>query len=242
MTLEQADTLCEDGQRELMRTSYLEAERLLALVEAAAWESEDYDLLARVYMPLQEARRQKRQRCGEGTVRLDILADAPDVSSIVDQHPFGQLLVAGPGTIAPALGVRRLARERSLYLETFLAAAYETGQGLAVAVIPEENGPVPASRQWASVDELAAALPLGAFVLLADELPGGPHPGTARTYARVMGLWERLHKPFLAMADGQSEPTAQMAGYRRTITIDAACELAHQKLSDVARLRGRAGR
>ena len=48
-------------------------------------------------------------------------------------------------------------------------------------------------------------------------------------------MWERLHTPFLAAADAQSDPVAKMEGYRSTIRVDAACELAHQKLSDVAR-------
>ncbi|MGA2499876.1 MAG: hypothetical protein ABSH20_19230 [Tepidisphaeraceae bacterium] len=242
MTPEQAYTLCEHGQRELMRTNYLEAERLLTLVETAAWEARDYDLLARVYMPLQEARRQKRQRCGEGIVRLDIIAREHDVTGIVDQQPFGQLLVAGRAAIEPAIAVRRLARERGLYLETFLAAAYETGQGTALAVIPEEHCAVPGSQRWASEDELAAALPPGAFVLLAGELPRGPQQGDAQTYARVMALWERLHQPFLAMANGQDHPITKMAGYRRTIAVDSACELAHQKISDVARRMGMAAK
>jgi hypothetical protein len=238
MTLDQAHMLCEHGQRELMRTSYLEAERLLALAEAAAWEVRDCDLLARVYMPLQESRRQKRQRCGEGTVRLDIIASAGDPSSIVDQHPFGQLLVAGRGSIEPALTVRRLARERRLYLETFLAAAYDTDAGPAVAVIPEEHSALPEPRLWASADELARSLPFGAFVVMMKEVPQGPQPGSARTYALVMALWERLHVPFLAEADAQTDALAKMWGYRRTIAVDSACELAHQKMSDVARRMG----
>jgi hypothetical protein len=49
-----------------------------------------------------------------------------------------------------------------------------------------------------------------------------------------MDLWERLHAPFLAAADNTREPLARMEGYRRTIAVDYACELAHQKLSAVA--------
>jgi hypothetical protein len=50
-----------------------------------------------------------------------------------------------------------------------------------------------------------------------------------------MTLWERLHAPFLAAADAQSDPIRKMDLYRRTIQVDYACELAHQKLSDVAK-------
>ena len=50
-----------------------------------------------------------------------------------------------------------------------------------------------------------------------------------------MTLWERLHRPFLAEADAEPDPIAQIEKYRRTIEVDYACELAHQRLAAVAR-------
>src|SRR5436309_8234740 len=92
---------CELGQQQLMRTEYLEAEATLASAEADAWAARDFDTLSRLYMPLQEARRQRRQRCGEGIVRLDLIAtgqsDIIDGRRIVKDYPHGQLLVAGWG-------------------------------------------------------------------------------------------------------------------------------------------------
>jgi hypothetical protein len=72
-----------------------------------------------------------------------------------------------------------------------------------------------------------------------NELPRGPRPGTYATYAEVMAMWERLHLPFLAAADMQADPILRIDHYRKTIRVDYACELAHQKLSDVARELGR---
>jgi hypothetical protein len=87
-----------------------------------------------------------------------------------------------------------------------------------------------------------AALPVNSLVRWVDELPRGPRRGTTDTYAEVMGIWERLHAPFLAAADAEIDPVSKMEGYRRTIRVDYACELAHQKLSDVARQLGRQAR
>jgi hypothetical protein len=121
-------SLCETGQALLMETRYWEAERALARAEAVAWEARDWDALARLYMPLQEARRQRRQRCGEGVVALDLVPEGPadvvDPHHVLTNYPQGQVLVAGWGTIAPAVELRRIIAERGLYLETFLAAAY----------------------------------------------------------------------------------------------------------------------
>src|SRR5213082_563149 len=119
---------CELGQQQLMRTQYLEAEATLASAESEAWEKKDFDTLARLYMPLQEARRQRRQRCGEGVVCLDLLAEGEadhiDPAHVVAHYPHAQLLIAGWGTIAPAAAVREVAAKSGLYVETVLAATY----------------------------------------------------------------------------------------------------------------------
>src|SRR5437016_5171076 len=103
MTLEQLQALCELGQQQLMRMEYLEAAASLADAERHAWAARDWDTLARLYMPLQEARRQIRQRSGEGIVCLDLIAegqgDALDPLHVVQNFSHGQLLVAGWGTI-----------------------------------------------------------------------------------------------------------------------------------------------
>src|SRR3954463_7641061 len=106
---EELQEQCERGQALLMETRYWEAERTLAAAEAAAWDARDWDTLSRLYMPLQETRRQRRQRCGEGVVAFGLFAegegDQIDPERIVVNYPHGQLLAAGWGSIRPAVGV-----------------------------------------------------------------------------------------------------------------------------------------
>ena len=224
-----------------MRMEYLEAERTLAQAERQAWDARDWDALSRLYMPLQEARRQKRQRCGEGVVRLDLIAaypdDALDALTIVRENPHGQLLVAGWGSLDTALSIRTLASEQKLFLDTFLGAVYPTCEGRVVAIIPRADAEMLVLPETSSpsLDELTRMLPPDSIVLRDEEIPRGPRPGTYETYGEIMALWERLHTPFLARANAQADPLLKMAGYRATIEVDYACELAHQKLSDVAR-------
>src|SRR4051795_13610220 len=115
-------SLCELGQQQLMRTEYLDAEDALARAEEQAWAAQDFDTLSRLYMPLQEARRQRRQRCGEGLIVLDLLASGPfdklEGRHVVENFPHGQLLVAGWGTIEPAREVRRQQELFGLFVET----------------------------------------------------------------------------------------------------------------------------
>src|SRR3954468_8581311 len=107
MTLDELQALCEEGQRELMATDYLAAEKILARAEQIAFDQREFETLSRLYMPLQEARRQRRQRCGEGIVHLGLIAKSPadklSPEQLIQQYPFGQLLIAGWGTIEPAI-------------------------------------------------------------------------------------------------------------------------------------------
>ena len=246
MTQEALQELCESGQASLMRMDYLAAEAALAEAERQAWELRDWDTLARLYMPLQETRRQRRLRCGEGTVALDLIAEGPDDRldgrRVLENFPHGQLLVAGWGTIEPAVRVRELQAEHGLFVETFLAAVYPVGAGRAVAVVPTEDVRLPEPTPRQSVDRLVAELPPHSIVMNADELPSGGRRGTTETFAQVSALWERLHLPFLAAADMQADPVQKINHYRRTIRVDYACEFAHQRLSFVARELGRAAR
>jgi hypothetical protein len=238
MTEQQLQELCERGQEQLMRMEYLEAAATLADAERHAWAQRDWDALARLYLPLQEARRQIRQRCGEGIVCLDLIPEGPDdvmdPLHVVRNFSHGQLLVAGWGTIEPALRVRQLAAQHGLFLETFLAAAYPGPRERLIAIIPipQIRLPDPEPRE---MEELARLCPPHSIVLSESEVPHGSRRGTFQTYGQVMAMWERLHTPFLAAADAQKDPLQKMEGYRTTLRVDQACELAHQKLSDVAR-------
>jgi hypothetical protein len=225
--------LCERGQAELMRTEYLPAAVTLGEAEARAWATGDFDTLSRLYLPLQEAHRQIRQRCGEGAVRMRCFnQNARDILASTDR---GLLLVAGSANIGPAVELRRLATERSLYVQTFLGALYPTSDaGQVVVIVPQVDGRLP-SLEDQSVAELKSALPPHSLVVAESELPMDVPKGTAESFAAVMDLWERLHQPFLLDAAHEPDPIRRMQKYRDTLKVDPACELAHQFLADIAR-------
>ncbi len=233
--------LCEQASAELIATHYWEAERLLTLAERLAVEAGDFDTLSRLYMPLQEARRQRRQRCGEGIVALDLVAEGPadviDPAQVLANYPHGQFLIAGWGTIEPALQVRQLAETRGIYVETFLAAAYPIGAGKAIVIVTTQDVLLPPVVEQ-SIDQLLSKVPPHSIVLSESQLPAGVRKGDTKTFAEVMEMWERLHAPYLAAADMMQDPAAKIEGYRRAIRVDYACELAHQRLADVARAMG----
>ena len=204
-----------------MAMEYLQAELTLVRAEQLALAQNDFDALAHLYMPLQEARRQRRQRCGEGTIRLDLIAKSPDdkldPGKIAPQFPQGQFLVAGWGTIQPAIELRRLQRDRAQYAETLLAAVFPKKPFDVVVIVPTETDQI-------SHDQF----PPHSLILKKNELP-------RPDYSEVMNLWERLHAPFLAAADAEPDPLKKIQAYRKTIEVDYACELAHQNLAEVAK-------
>jgi hypothetical protein len=225
-----------------METRYLDAERTLSVAELDAWQLQDFDTLSRLYLPLQEARRQIRQRCGEGAVAMHLLAHQPgesfDVSELASRHPHGQLLVGGWGTLAPAVELRELASRQHLYVQTFLAAVYPVSDSdPQVALVPLAES-IP-SAQLRTLDELRSLLPAHSLILPLSEIPADARIGTAETFAGVMALWERLHTPFLIAAAAEPDPLKRMQAYRVAIAVDSACELAHQFLADIARSMAR---
>lgn len=234
--------LCERGQQQLMATDYLAAEATLVQAADVAESIDDYDTLGRLYFPLQEARRQRRQVCGEGIIKLDWLAtgpdDPPDPAAILDRYPNGQLLVAGWADLGPSLAVRQLAAERKLYVETFLAAIYPVGERVGVgvgvvALVPTADEPLPPADvgRQGGMEALLAQLPAHSILLRTDDLPSGERPGNAETFARTMALWEQLSLPFLNAARARTEPRERIAGYKKAISADYACEKAHQWLA-----------
>lgn len=241
--------LCEQGQQQLMAMDYLAAEASLVEAEAIALALGDFVTLGRLYFPLQEARRQKRQLCGEGIVRLDLIAtgpaEEPDPFAIVEQIPQGQLLVAGWASIEPAVRLRQLIVEHKRYLETFLAAAYSVGDendpaSRVVAIVPTADVELPPAEAGRSgLDDLQKQLPPHTLLLPVVELPTGPTPGTAVTFEQTMSMWERLAAPFLASAKQTPALAARLEAYRRTIEVDYACEKAHQWLASDALAAGR---
>jgi hypothetical protein len=214
--------LCEQGQSELVATRYLEAVEILGRAEHLAWEARSFDTLARLYLPLQEARRQIRQRCGEGAVLMHLFPsnanESIDPQQVLKETPHGQLLAGGWESIAPALEIRRLAKEQKLYVETFLGSVQADPNGQPIIRI------VPVA-EWTGE----------CVILKPGELPADSAIGTAETFAAVMAIWEQLHAPFLTAAEKEPDRVRRMEAYRFTLRVDPACELAHQFLAEIAR-------
>jgi hypothetical protein len=224
---------CERGQQLLIQTEYWSAELILAEAENAAWMSREFDALSRLYLPLQECRRQRRQKCLDGIICLDILARSPedsiDPKEIVNRYPQGTLLVGGWQSITLAVEVRRLQFERRQYAETFLAAVYPAGESISISISP--FAAIEPQRMRTGGDLMQDH----SLMMHESTLRCGPGAPAKELAAQANTLWELLHAPFLLDADRATDPLHKIELYRKTIEVDYGCELAHQKLAEVAR-------
>ena len=240
--------LCEVGQQRLMAMQYLDAEKAFVDAEEIALARGDLDTLGRLYFPLQEARRQRRQVCGEGMVWLDGPPVKPeeefDAAALLAESPQGQFLVPGWGDTRPGAAIRREAAERKLYAEAFLAAAFPAGRdgALLIALLPFERAELP-KPEAVRGNRLALerALPAGSVLLDPATIP--PRQlGDAGTFAWTMARWEALAAPYLSAANELKSTPDRIAGFRRAIAADYACEKAHQWLATTALDAARANR
>lgn len=231
--------LCGQGQDLLERQKYIEAEQALMLAEREALRLRDWDTFSRLYMPLQETRRQRRQRTVDGgVIRLDLVSQGPaDVIEgrhVLDNYPHGQLLVAGWGSIVPAIQVRKLRGRFKLYVDVFLAAKFPLiGGGHAVVIFPHENVTVP-DLSPRRLGDFGKVMPAHSLVLREEELPAGTYPPGDELQKTIEAWRKRLYWPFLLDARDTGDARKRVDAYRKVLRVDYACELAHQELAATA--------
>jgi len=114
------DRIMEEASRRLVATDYLEAERLCLEALSLARGHRDFGRYARILLPLQEVRRQRRQFAVEAGVFL-IAGDRLEAGAILARHRQGCLLLAQPPyEPGDEQAVRDLARKQSLFVEVLL--------------------------------------------------------------------------------------------------------------------------
>ena len=239
MKVDELQELCGQGQDLLVAQKYIEAEQALVRAEHEALHRGDWDTLARLYMPLQEARRQRRQQTVQGPSCLNLISqgagDHIEGRHVIENYPLGSLLVAGWGSIEPALQVRKFQARFKLLIDVFLAAVYPLiGGGHAIIIVPHDKGILPEvrPRRWQDFPRL---MPHHSLILRESELPAGTSPPSPQRVAQIEQWWEKLHLPFLREARDTADPRKRIEAYRKVLRVDYACEFAHQELAATAR-------
>jgi len=114
------DRIMDRASVALVENRYLECERLCVEAIGLAREAKDFDRLGRILLPLQEARRQRRQ-AAEETGAVVLTGQRKEVDEILNDHSQGCLLMTEPPyTQADGDAVRTEARQRGLFVEVLV--------------------------------------------------------------------------------------------------------------------------
>ncbi len=217
---ERIDTLMEKASRDLAACRYFEAERACVEALARAHAAGDYERMARIVMPLQEARRQKRDMAFDATEEVTLVNDA---------LPSGRALRPGCYLVAPPrVGVDgralREAADRKKVPTIIVVREPTTRDGLwpIVAI-----GPVTFRARVQPPPGGPDALPTREWMLEANEALGDAGiaqvPPGADPYTRADMLYERLQAhpdheklhQFLADACREAARSPRPAAHRR---------------------------
>ena len=125
---QQIDQIMEQASDALAGMAYLRCEKLCLEALRLARQAKDFDTLGRIVLPLQEARRQRRQTAVEAGLHV-MGPPSMDPQEICRIHPVGCLLLLDPPyTDADQQAIRQLAFDRQLYLEVLRFDESRLGQ------------------------------------------------------------------------------------------------------------------
>jgi len=236
------------GQDHLVAGRYVAARRALESAEALAWRAADPQSLARIYLPLLEARRQIRYNAGDGLILITSPTDSPAAQKkSLDQFlaaPAGTVLFTTPATagairrvIAVVENINRRARRTGQWFEALLLLTKNKERRLTTAAdpffaagLPVIDSPAPLA---ASTDP-HLQIPLPPAGLYST----GPEQVAARESLLI--AWEALA---LKWQHRHAPPTKtawqELAWLRKTLRVDPACEPVTMRLIALAESLGR---
>ena len=115
------DQVMEAASVALSRTDYLLCEQHCLEALAAARQAENWAYYAKILMPLQESRRQRRITAAEGAVRLGSTRLEGDPDTWLSEHPAACIVLTRPHDVRTAAALRAAATARHLNVEVLLA-------------------------------------------------------------------------------------------------------------------------
>ena len=240
------------GERHLAAGRYVAAQRMLEAAERGAWEARDWVRLARIYLPLLEARRQIRQNAAEGTIVITSVGDRGRMRGVVRafaKEEAGTLLL----DVARAEVGVRWAREVRY-------AALRTGHLIEAMLLLRQGGEVrmvsPGDAEFAAGLSVEWTADEGRMIGVSTErglvvpLPAAGRYGSAgrgsglHAVAResLIAGWEALALKWQARHTVRAEAEEELGWLRRALEVDPACEPVAMRLMALAEAVGRRGK
>jgi hypothetical protein len=227
------DNLMAQATDALTRMDYLTCEALCLRAAEAAGAAGAWDAYARVLLPLQESRRQRRLIAADGAIRLGSggldLEPATMLAALKQLGAAGGcLVVTSPARRDDAAAIERAARAERLYVEVLYAEPAGAASG--------------SPQQWLVMspthERPRCQLPAPATELRDRWLVGdGGDPAAVRrrqAAAWFLAAGEALGDAALAAMDATAPAARRMAQLQAALEAVTDHELLHQRLFDAA--------
>jgi hypothetical protein len=235
-----------EGERLLAAGRYVAACGLLEQAAGMAWRAGEAGTLARVYLPLLEARRQIRLQAAEGRIIVDNGSKGAGLREL-EEAGAGTLLVAGNDARALRLAgtVEMAARRARRCYEVLLLVR----RGHQVRLVSPHDPTFAAGLPVRWTREAGAALADAAARELVVPLPpAGIYDGRvaglgALAREALLVAWEALALGWQSRHALRADagPWEELAWLRGALRIDPACEAAAMRLIAVAEGVARGG-
>jgi len=220
------DDLMETASQALAELDYPRCEALCLDALRQAREAGDWSYYRRIVLPLQEARRQKRQATLDGPIRLGVSQRPDDLKALLPEGDAGCVVLTRPASADDAIAVEALAAQSGraievLFADNVLDAAQWTIRSFrGPAVSATRSGPDPAWRDaWTVAGKTMPPTPAHWFMQASEAL------GDAALAS-------------IASASGSVERVIEIEGL---LLAAGDHELLHQALADAARAAHEAG-
>jgi hypothetical protein len=249
--------LWDAGQRHLAAGRYVAARLALEAAEALAWRKRDARTLARVYLPLLEARRLIRYQAAEGRILIGGAGIRAFLNAPAAERRDGTMGGSEAGTVLirctsteAALGVanqvRHTMRRTGRWLEALLLIDHGHEVRLASAAEPAFAAGLPVT--WTTDPHAMIAASITPRLTVPLPPPGDYSTGALHGVAResLVIAWEALalqwqHRHPLHGAAKKRGSWGELAWLRRALHIDPACEPVTMRLIALAEAIERMG-
>jgi len=233
----QVDSIMEAASQALGCMDYLGCEDRCQEALTLAREQKDWGYYARVLLPLQEARRQRRMIAAEGTIRLGSGELSGDVSEWLKRLQVGCIVLTHRHGVEDAKNLVREARNQRLCVEVLLADNQVTDQlwvlrGFGGSV---DVGCTLASPSAGLVDRWIDPEQAPAPPETSPPAPEAPPPETALASGWFLGACEALGDAAIGQVQASVGDPKRIEELEQCLAVVTDHELLHQELAVAVR-------
>ena len=244
MSEQTLDSIMESASVALTTTHYLRCEALCLKALAMARRGGNWPNYARVLMPLQEARRQRRMIAAEGVIRLGSASLQGEPSSWLEHMESGCIVLTPPFRVDHARELWQLSRKQQRYVEVLFAESQVSDERWKLRSFagPPVDCTVPAPPvdcldRWLQIGTTTSCNGTRVETRQADQISDGTCDFDLAVSASdwFLDACETLGDAALARVVAALGSVERIIQLERCLDVVTDHEITHQRLGDAAR-------